>query len=129
LRPGGVFIFDYWHGPGVLNDPPVTRTKRAESPKLNVVRTAVPRHLFERHQVELSLFLEITEKDTNISQHVQETYLLRYWFPDELERHLQDSGFKGIRHYTWLTQSAPGPEAWEACTVAVKPQRAYDFVP
>src|SRR5207253_5518100 len=31
LNPGRVFLFDYWHGPGVLKDPPVVRTKVVEN--------------------------------------------------------------------------------------------------
>jgi SAM-dependent methyltransferase len=121
LRPGGVFLFDYWHGPGVLKNPPATRTKRAENSTLRVVRKSVPRHLPDTHLVELSLSLNIAQKDANNSQHVEETYLLRYWFPDELQWQLENSGFKDIRHYAWLTRSAPGPETWQACTLAVKP--------
>jgi SAM-dependent methyltransferase len=121
LRPGGVFLFDYWHGPGVLKDPPAIRTRHAENSSLGVVRTSVPKHFPASHLVKLSLFLEITEKMTNVSQVVEETYLLRYWFLEELERALEISGFKDISHYAWLTQSVPEPETWQACTVAVKP--------
>ena len=122
LNPGGVLLFDYWHGPGVLKDPPSIRTKRAENSKLSVVRTSVPSHSPDRHLVELSLFLEITEKESDITLKAEETYLLRYWFPSELERQFEGSGFKNIYHYTWLTQSAPGPETWQASTVAIKPE-------
>ena len=31
LRHDGVFIFDYWYGPGVLSDPPAIRQKRLEN--------------------------------------------------------------------------------------------------
>jgi SAM-dependent methyltransferase len=121
LNAGGVFIFDYWHGPGVLRDPPITRTRRAENSALSVMRTSIPRHFPDRHLVELALSLETTAKDTKIPQQVEETYLLRYWFADELEGHLENLGFKDIRHYSWLTQSPPAPETWQACTVAIKP--------
>src|SRR5579862_5628266 len=30
LVSGGLFIFDFWHGPGVLADPPVARVRRME---------------------------------------------------------------------------------------------------
>jgi SAM-dependent methyltransferase len=121
LRPGGVFLFDYWHGPGVLKDPPVTRTRCAENATLSVIRTSVPKQLSDSHLVELSLSLKITEKITNACELVEETYLLRYWFLEELERELKNSGFKDIGHYAWLTQSAPESETWQACTLAVKP--------
>jgi SAM-dependent methyltransferase len=121
LRPGGVLLFDYWHGPGVLTDPPAIRKAFVENSTLMVQRTSIPTHFPEKHLVELSLSLEITDKDANIPQHVEETYQLRYWFSDELERQLDNSGFKDISHYAWLKQSAPGTDHWHACTIAVRP--------
>jgi SAM-dependent methyltransferase len=121
LKAGGVLLFDYWHGPGVLKDPPVTRQRHIENSAVSIVRTSVPRHLADRHLVELSLSLDITEKSADILEHVEETYLLRYWFPEELTEQLENSGFQHIRHYAWLTQQAPGPEHWQACTVATRP--------
>ena len=31
LKQNGVFIFDFWYGPGVLTDPPALRQKRLEN--------------------------------------------------------------------------------------------------
>jgi SAM-dependent methyltransferase len=121
LNPGGVFLFDYWHGPGVLKDPPVTRRRLAENSALRAVRTSVPTHLPDRHFVKLLVCLEITEKTANISHHAQESYLLRYWFPEELERQLKNSRFKEIRHFAWMMQSPPSSKSWQACTVAIRP--------
>lgn len=120
LKPGGVLLFDYWHGPGVLKDPPARRERRLEDSNVSIVRTSVPKHLADRHLVELSLTLDITEKATELIEHVEETYLLRYWFPEELAHRLEVSGFQDVRHYAWLSPFPPGPENWQACTMAVK---------
>jgi SAM-dependent methyltransferase len=121
LNSGGVFLFDYWHGPGVLKDPPAFRKKVAENGALHVVRTSVPTHFTEQHLVELRLSLHLTEKPTMTSYDVEESYTLRYWFLDELERALRISGFKDIQHYAWMTERAPAPESWQAVTIALKP--------
>jgi SAM-dependent methyltransferase len=42
LKPGGVFLFDCWYGPGVLSDRPTTRIKRLENSKISMVRIAEP---------------------------------------------------------------------------------------
>ena len=42
LKPNGVFIFDFWYGPGVLTDPPVVRLKRLENEEIEVLRIAEP---------------------------------------------------------------------------------------
>ena len=121
LNPSGVFLFDYWHGRGVLNDPPLTRRRLAENSALRAIRTSVPTHLPEKHLIELSVRLDVTEKEENVSHHAEESYLLRYWFRDELERQLENSGFKEIRHFAWMMQSPPSSKSWQACTVAIKP--------
>jgi len=121
LNPGGVLVFDYWHGPGVIKDPPTVRTKVAENANLKVTRTATPQHLPDGHLVRLNVSLQIIEKVNGATYNREESYTLRYWFPNELEQALESAGFKEIQHYAWMTPSAPGLEAWQACTVAVKP--------
>jgi SAM-dependent methyltransferase len=121
LNPGGVFLFDYWHGPGVLKDPPGVRTKLVENGGLRVERTAVPEHLPDQHLVAVNVRLRLTDKESGLSEDVEERYSMRYWFPEELQEPLEKSGLKSIRHYSWLTESDPGPESWQACTIAVKP--------
>ena len=120
LSPGGVFLFDYWHGPGVQKDPPGFRTKIVEGPKLRVERTVVPRHLADEHLVKLKVSLKFTHTDSEVIDESHESYAIRYWFPEELEDALNRSGFKAIRHYRWMKQSVPGDESWLACTIAVK---------
>jgi SAM-dependent methyltransferase len=121
LNPGGVFLFDYWHGPGVMKDPPAIRTKVAENANLKAKRTAAPQHLPSQHLVKLTVSLQVTDKDNGATYDSEESYKLRYWFPIELEEALRNAGLKEIQHYAWMTASAPQPEAWQACTVAVRP--------
>lgn len=120
LNPGGVFLFDYWHGPGVQKDSPGVRTKVVENGSLRAERTAVPQHMPDRHLVQVNVRLRVTDKERGSFEEIEERYSMRYWFPEELEESLKGSGFKSIRHYSWMTESAPGPESWQACTIAVK---------
>ena len=121
LNPGGVFLVDYWHGPGVMKEPPAVRTKLAENANLKAKRTATPQHLANHHLVKLTVSLEVTDKDNGATYESEESYSLRYWFPNELEEAVKNAGFKEIQQYAWKTQSTPGPEVWQACTVAVRP--------
>jgi SAM-dependent methyltransferase len=120
LKSGGIFLFDYWHGPGVLKDPPSIRQAVAENSAVKITKTSVPTHFPENHLVELSLSFEITENGANTSQHAEENYRLRYWFPNELERVLAKEGFKNISHLAWMRHFAPRDETWQACTIAAK---------
>jgi hypothetical protein len=42
LRPGGLFLFDVWHGPAVLAQRPSERVKEMEDDRYRVRRTALP---------------------------------------------------------------------------------------
>lgn len=121
LNAGGVVLFDYWHGPGVLKDPPRVRRKIVENGSLRAEKTAIPEHVADQHLVKLAISLRVTDKEGGASEVTEESYTMRYWFRDELEEPLQRFGFKAVRHYSWMTESPPGPESWQACTIAAKP--------
>ena len=122
LNPGGVLVFDYWHGPGVIKDPPVFRQKAIENGSLKLEKTTVPEHLPEEHLVRVKVSLRILDKDAGVSEEIEEFYLMRYWFPDQLENAITRAGFTEVSHYSWMARSEPAPTSWLACTVAVKPK-------
>ncbi|HXM05627.1 MAG TPA: class I SAM-dependent methyltransferase [Chthoniobacterales bacterium] len=121
LNPGGVFLFDYWHGPGVWKDPPGVRSKVVENGDLRAERRVVPEHLADKHLVKLTVTLRVTDNDSAVPDETHESYAIRYWFTEELEEALKRSGFTGVRHYSWMEQSDPGEQSWLACTIAAKP--------
>jgi SAM-dependent methyltransferase len=120
LNTKGVFLFDYWHGPGVLKDPPGVRSRVVENDSLRAERTATPEHVPDKHLVKLTISLRAADKERGVSEDTEESYTMRYWFPEELEEPLKKSGFNAIRHYAWMTESTPGPDSWQACTIAVR---------
>jgi SAM-dependent methyltransferase len=122
LSPGGVLLFDYWHGPGVIKDPPVVRKKAVTDGDLKVEKTTIPEHLPEEHLVRLKVSLRVSAADNGVAQESQELYLMRYWFADELEQAVTRAGFSDVRHYSWMAQSSPESTSWQACTVSVKPR-------
>jgi SAM-dependent methyltransferase len=123
LNPGGVFLFDYWHGPGVMKDPPAIRTKVAETANLKAKRTATPNHLPDHHLVRLTVALRVTDKLDRATYESEESYTMRYWFTEELEQMLLNSGFKEICHRGWMSKSPPVSDMWQVCTIAVKSSR------
>jgi hypothetical protein len=120
LKPRGVLLFDYWHGPGVLKDPPSVRARAVENATLRVERATVPQHLPDQHLVKLTVSLKVTDKDDGASNESEETYTMRYWFTNELEEALLSAGFGQVQHYAWMTESAPELRSWQACTIAVR---------
>lgn len=91
LRPGGLLIFDVWHGPGVLSDPPVERTKEVDAgSEGRVARTAHPTLDVRRSLCRIEYDL------SHLNGEVigEEQHVVRFFFPTEVELFLQVSGFE-----------------------------------
>jgi 2-polyprenyl-3-methyl-5-hydroxy-6-metoxy-1,4-benzoquinol methylase len=118
LAPGGVFLFDFWHGPGVLSDPPKVAVKRLRGEGLAVTRIAEPTVHPARNVVDIhfTLFAHDTVRD-QISQ-TTELHSMRYFFDMELRERLAEAGLTPLLHHRWLTNEAPGTDCWNAVMAA-----------
>jgi SAM-dependent methyltransferase len=120
LKPGGIFLFDYWYGGAVLAQGVETRVKVIERAPLRVTRVAQPHHdeATATVQVNYTLFCEDTASST--IKRVDETHRLHYWFPFEIEASLRTAGFDPIGHYAWLSDEPAHSKNWAAYSVARK---------
>ncbi|MGC2063692.1 MAG: class I SAM-dependent methyltransferase [Thermodesulfovibrionales bacterium] len=85
VSDGGLFIFDCWHGPGVLSDRPSERLKKLESPTHTVYRFARPVLHADQNRVDVHYTLISIDKTTNIATETVEVHRMRYLFIQELE--------------------------------------------
>jgi SAM-dependent methyltransferase len=114
LSPGGVFLFDFWYGPGVLTDPPTEREKVMEDEAVHMLRHAGPVHRVNDNIVEVHYRITITDKKTGHTSRIIEMHPMRYWFMPEL-RHLADSaGFSVLAEGAWLAEAPPEKTTWNA---------------
>lgn len=120
LNNGGLFIFDFWYGPGVLSDKPVTRIKRVENENINCIRLTEPILFSELNCVDVNFELFINDKNTHQTEIIKETHRMRYLFDKELELISKLSGFKVLKKYKWLTFDEPGFDTWYAVWVVEK---------
>jgi SAM-dependent methyltransferase len=118
LQPGGLFIFDYWHGPGVLSDPPVVRSRVISDEQTRVTRTATPSMRPDANQVDVEF--DVTVETGGQTTHFCETHLMRYLFLPEIQLCLVQAGMLHLDTYAWMTSKPAGPQNWYACTVARK---------
>jgi SAM-dependent methyltransferase len=65
LKTGGVFIFDYWNGSGVLTNPPEIRIKRLENEKIEVLRIAEPEMHSNENVVYVNYSVQVKSKLTD----------------------------------------------------------------
>lgn len=103
LATGGVFIFDFWHGPGVLNDPPVIRVKRLEDESVRVVRIAEPVMKKGKNVVDVNYQVLTLDKNSHQWSELQEIHSMRYFFLQEIEGYLLNAGFSLKDACEWMS--------------------------
>jgi SAM-dependent methyltransferase len=105
LNAGGVFVFDFWHGVGVLSDPPVVRIKRLQNGNSKIIRLAEPVMLYSQNVVEVNY--EVISSGGSF----KEQHRMRYLFEQELKLFAKLGGLELLTTYKWLTKN-PLNDAW-----------------
>lgn len=116
----GVFLFDCWYGPAVLNEKPEARVKRMENEKISAVRIAEPELSPNENIVNINYTLIAKNKQNGAVEEIKETHRMRYLFKPEIEFMLGHAGFELIKCEEWLTSKELGLKTWGACFVARK---------
>ncbi len=114
LAPGGCFLFDFWHGHGVLSDPPTRREKIMEDATIQVRREALPTVHPLDDAVDVRYRIEITDKDTGRLSRLNETHRVRYWFLPELRHLARQAGLKPIAEGEWSRFAFTTHASWYA---------------
>jgi SAM-dependent methyltransferase len=120
LKPGGVFLFDYWYGPAVLTDRPVPRKKHMESDEIDVTRVATPTMYAERSVVDVDYQVTIRDKQTGEVDILNEKHAMRYLFSPEIDLLARMCRLQVKESFEWLTGKAPGYDSWNVCSLLVK---------
>ncbi len=128
LAPGGIFICDFWYGPGVLSDPPRVAVKRLENATLRVTRLAEPQMHPNRNVVDVHYTIFALHKPTGQWSETRETHPMRYFFKPELEQFLMEAGLEMRCFYTWMTREAPGVGDWLGAGVFKSYERHPDIL-
>lgn len=120
LRPGGIFIFDYWYGPAVLTERPSVRIKRMETDEYSVTRLAEPNLDVVTSQVEVNYDIFVRHKQSDATEQFRETHPMRYLFTSEIDLLARMSGMKVVDSCEWLTGKKPGSDTWGVCSILRK---------
>ncbi len=86
LKPQGIFLFDCWHGPGVLHDKPISRSKFFEDETVSIKRTSTPGFFPEKNIVDVNFEILIHHKENNEELKLHEMHSMRYLFIEELKK-------------------------------------------
>ena len=118
LKPGGIFLFDCWYGPGVLSDRPTTRVKRLENSQISMLRIAEPVMLPNENLVDVNYEIIITDKNDLTSNHFHERHRMRYLFQPEVKLLLEKHNLELLQCNEWVTNAIPGFSSWEVYFLA-----------
>jgi len=118
MRLGGLFIFDVWYGPAVLRQQPGDRVKSIPTEKGQLLRLASGQLDAQRHLCKVSYHLWKLEGE-RLTGETEETHLMRYFFPLELNLFLECCGFAPIRLGAFPEfDRDPDETTWNVCGVA-----------
>lgn len=84
LKKGGLFLADFWYGPGVLMDNPTERSHKRALGQSLVERRVIPRMNFAENTCLLEYEVVTTNGDRT-EQVTRENHTMRYLFGPELE--------------------------------------------
>jgi len=96
LKENSLFIFDFWNGLAVLRILPSVRVKIMESGGIKVIRTVEP-ELDAFNHINKSHYRMIVIKDGEVVDEIEETHVIRFYFPREIKHYLEDAGFELIK--------------------------------
>jgi len=116
LNPGGLFMFDCWHGPAVLTDRPTSRTKEVTLDNgEKIIRFTDSEIDVINHIVKVNFTIyrltscqpnepDKPEKRNKREKHdeLRETHIMRFLFPQEIKYFLEVAGFNKVDFYPFL---------------------------
>jgi SAM-dependent methyltransferase len=117
-KVGGVYLFDFWHGEAVLNDPPALRERTIVTEARRVHRVSSPEWDRKRSLVGVNYRFDIEELATGRRSTKYERHLLRYFFPSEIRGWLEASGFEVVEIAEWMTAHTPNKNSFSIYALA-----------
>lgn len=118
LKPGSLFLCDFWYGPSVLSTRPTDRVRVMSSNEGRVIRAASTELDTLAHTADVTFKLWTLAGDRLVGE-TSETHRMRYFFPQEFSLFLSSAGFemKSISAFPTL-DGALDENAWNAFVVA-----------
>ncbi len=120
LKPGGLFLFDFWYGAAVVSDPPQVRVKRLKDDKTSVTRLAEPDVDYSSNLVSVKYEVLVEDLSTHAEAKIHEEHLMRYWFLPELEYFLNANGFTMVETGPWMGTGKVDNRPWFVWLMARK---------
>jgi SAM-dependent methyltransferase len=112
LEPGGIFLFDVWHGPAVLVQRPSNRVRRMRNNELEVIRIAEPDIDFAQSLVTVNYTVFARETGEVAWASINESHRMRYLFPTEVDLLARQAGFEIVLCEEFGTGATATDQTW-----------------
>lgn len=120
LKKEGIFIFDFWYGPAVLNIKPSIRVKTLSDEKFDITRIANPTSNSNANTVNVKYDFIVEDKFNHSVSKFKELHPMRYFFLPEMELFASKTGFEILSAEEWLTGESPSDNTWGTCIILQK---------
>ena len=120
LKPGGIFIFDYWYAPAVWNYRPTLRVKKVENSELKITRIAEPECWEDKNRVNVNYLTFIEDLSSGKISKIEETHEMRAFDLDEITQFSSSTGFEVLHSEAWMAKDSPSPKTWGVCSIVRK---------
>ncbi|MBS0503453.1 MAG: methyltransferase domain-containing protein [Proteobacteria bacterium] len=118
LKPGGLFVCDFWYGPAVLSVRPSERVRVLRNGAEQTIRAASTAVDSFTHTADVSFRLWKLDGDRFLGE-TMETHRMRYFFPQEFKLLLEQAGFESLSLSAFPELDRPlSDESWNALSVA-----------
>jgi SAM-dependent methyltransferase len=118
LADGGLFIFDYWFKPGVLNLKPTLKVKTVDSGNFKITRFTTP-HIANDSCTNVIFNFCVQDQISGSVENFKESHLMRSFIPSEFVE-ISGSKFDHIETYAWGRNDIPTDDTWAAISIFQK---------
>lgn len=118
LRPGGVFLFDFWFADAVLVSPPVVRSNTWDTPRIEVTRQSQPTPDPANRIIHIDYSITARDKASDAKQVFRERHSVRYFSIGEVQDLLEQCGFELLNISGGLSERPVSTDNWAACVMA-----------
>lgn len=120
LRPGGLFIFDFWYSPAVYAQRPTVRVKRMADAQVEITRLAEPTIWPNENRVDVNYTIFARKKANGAMQITTETHPMRHFSLPEIDLLAHQNGLKRIGAEEFLSGKPAGEDTWGVCVTLKK---------
>lgn len=118
LKPGGLFIYDFWYGPTVLSEGPSTKVLQVADGKKQIMRISQPSLDLKRNICNVSYSIFVKSDNENYKK-ISEEHSMRYFFQNEFSQ-FEENKFECLGEFSWLTKNSLELGDWYGVRVCKK---------